>query len=220
MYIEFIGLPGAGKSTVLKYISEQSWFRDAGFSVYDSKDRGSVIYKILLSCFLLVSRFSLFVALLKHCSISNNLGIIQVKQCFAFLRLNHSMKKTKNVIFQDQGLLQMLVSLQVPVCTEKEYTPLKKINRLIEQKVKVVVFISIDEGSASERIKKRKEGYSRADRLTGKDEKIFLNDFKVVLDKIMDIYSMNQNIHILLLDGNKSLDEKNLYIKSAFKGIL
>lgn len=115
MYIELIGLPGAGKTTLVNRLLESSEVKDklVNLSNYKSRVLRKKGWKIKFIFFLLFNSFSVF-QILKHsltASVNRKKSLKRIVSLFVLLFVLKQFKKTEKILLMDQAVIQMLVSI-------------------------------------------------------------------------------------------------------------
>lgn len=197
-FVEFIGLPGAGKSTVLEEIirsnGAEKGLRDWKGRKYSSFGKLTLwvatificpgLLKDVFSYAFLIGRPSLFLARL----------------VFSYLTLSREMKMTPDaggLALQDQGLCQILAAMSVPVKDQREFSLSKKMVSDIEESLCGIVYFKIDESSAIERVLSRRSWHSRFDREEFHDAKSELACFNRTLSQLIEGLRSDSRIAVL-----------------------
>lgn len=209
--IDFIGIPGSGKSTVSHLLAIE--LRKQGYSVaepnYDLVSGNMRRTKKILKTIAIVlgepREFKLILNLvLSKCDNIVRMIIHIINIAIKLHAVNNS-KNCEYIIF-DQGIHQAAISLSMENNSNNVNEILESIQNIIRNNL-TSVFLSIDTGIALDRINKRDNGKSRVDKLKTDEEKI--QELRRWNDKCISILNSEQ----IRIDGNKStMDLVNLLL--------
>ena len=184
IHIEFLGIPGSGKSTLSHELAEA--LRKRGYCVFEPtyvdahefSVIGRKIRKVLIVVYVMICKRTLF----KRISAIVKCG--KKKEYFTHVR-NIVPKllvylKPKNAIYiWDEGLIQSAISLSVN--TDLDVKKVKdEMFSLVNKEKMVSVFLDVDTKTALERIEKRITNDSRVEKEYDYNKKIqFLESYKI-----------------------------------------
>lgn len=204
--IEFVGLPGAGKTSIVDKISQKQNYQIMTRSIYSKlskKERRGL--SLFGTPFFLCVNFRLIYAILMF-TISLNRKSYESRS-FSFKLLRHiffinnikkyALKNNYKILMLDQGILQNIWSITVTSNINKSEMKklMKKLRKFIGNSV---INIDIDAHTVSHRIEKRDTSTSRFDQLDRKSLISILREKKEFLNEL-DIYF-------------KDIEEKKVFI--------
>jgi thymidylate kinase len=206
--VEFVGPPGAGKTTSCKYFS--SLFKENGLTVCEIHDIKDFVRKkrfagklhLLLQLILFrTSRLTLYTILL----LSNK--VYSLNSIYRYIRLNLfdlalvqlKKKRELDVVLLDQWIIQEMWS--ATIFRAKKYSRLSKRLSKFYFRSDVVIYFDIDIRTASERIKTRPTNLSRFDKM---DERKRIDELQKYTSYLFDLYKSSDCKQKHLFSGHES----------------
>ena len=195
MIIEFTGIPGAGKSTVIKGISELSLKDPVIFNVEKYlRDRslfklqGTIgfdiillfnFYKLTRKDFILLSKSFSILKKNKN-KLKHKINIL--RNIFKKLVINRHIKNKKEIFLIDEGLSHIPMSLFVDVNSEIVKSEVIEFLKFLP-KIEKLLLIDVDDSILIKRVIKRGEnGHKRIDFSNKENVILFMSKSRAVLD--------------------------------------
>jgi adenylate kinase family enzyme len=217
LLVEFVGLPGAGKTTVSQQVVSK--LSDRGLPLisrseilkqWHQENTSQKLFKlfpynlndlsVLFHSFLLATQVKPI----------NLQSFIQAGKVFSNVKRNDTVVRAgdRQIILLDQGLLQEIWSVAltgtVPpmACLKREMTS------LFHKRSMVFVYFKVDIDTAVSRIKTRATMNSCFDRMDSRRAYLSLLEYHPYLQEIID-YAKTLGMTVLEIDGKLSLEEKS-----------
>lgn len=221
--VEFVGLPGAGKTTIAQRVIQEltdSGHRCFGLSRLDTpeglqKEAGGFYDKLrsagycALSC--IVHRKIAKDALLYGVHVEP-FNIISLRRVFRFMVRLKSVTKLANgsydMVILDQGIMQDIWSIAASGHPPSDDTYLERlINSILDRLSLLVVVIDIDVEKAIQRIARRQTMRSRFDRMPVNQAEALLNRHKDVFTQIVKVVRRCKRAECLSVSGDLPVDQ-------------
>jgi thymidylate kinase len=222
LLIEFIGLPGAGKTTIAQVAIQNlnaSGYRCFGLSTLDKpetkeKVKGGILSKFrtiiqfILSCFI-YPRIAMdairFVMQVKPVSLNNIQRYILLMARLKFF--GSLMDEDLDFIILDQGLIQYIWSIAVSGERPTDNSYLEKlVNSLLVEMPLFVIMVDIETELAIKRIINRPTMRSRFDRMPPSIAEEWLSNHKEVFLQIVDSTSAFKSTGYLNVSGDQPVN--------------
>ncbi len=220
--IEFVGLPGIGKTSVMhSLINTECHTQEKPLHILDYKifiANRNALQKIGITIFSIITNWRIFILLIKYIYCNGARSIFQFRLVGSFMRLIKDIEKVEskantneNIIFEE-GFCQLLTALVVPGRGKPYLLCDEKILEFIISQINCFVLFTPDTSLSIDRILKRDSNLSRFDKWNDASTKMRnLELFKNVLLKIIDqIKSLGGNV--LLVDSSLEIEEKSKLI--------
>jgi thymidylate kinase len=215
LILEFVGLSGAGKSTIADALLQrlrQRGYRCAHRRIIGGQDLPRVEHFRRLGWYLLTHPRVLRAAA--------RLGIPAVPQGWSRLRdalrfhvwsyrLTLARKLGTDITVLDQGAVQEAWSLMV-LQTGLERTVLEAAAEEVIREAAVpyaVVYFEVDSETAARRVATRLNGESRFDQMTQAEMGLLLDQFGPLLRRMCDTVRRSLNLPSLIVDGSRPVEE-------------
>jgi thymidylate kinase len=231
LVVEFIGLPGAGKTTIARFVIEEltnSGYRCFGLSTLSNpetveKKRGGLtnklktLYSVALSCVFhkQIALDAVSYALhLKPLNLASLHRVIALLVRLDFMRT--MMNSNYDLIILDQGLIQYIWSMGTigGSPTNDKYLE-QLLQDVLDEVSLLVILVDVEVGLAVERINNRSTMRSRFDRFSTRQAETLLVKHKNVLTRIVDFVEKFKGTVYMDVSGNQAI-KKNVSIIVPF----
>lgn len=215
MIIEFFGMPGSGKTTIVN-----QWIgslKESGINVsrgnFDHLSSRKRILKKIYYSFLFMFKDPIFYFYnLNHC-----LKVHRFKMSFFndfinvtyLLSLYEKYKRSTSLIVFDQGILQSYWSLKNFSIVEKEYN-----NEKLFSYIDKVIILEIDKEENQYRLKNREDKRSRMQKSSSNNFDSFINSHN---DIIKSYTSLRGSSNIIKLNAQDKIDNNVDILNNNFK---
>ncbi|MGD2027622.1 MAG: AAA family ATPase [Anaerolineales bacterium] len=222
LIIEFIGLPGAGKTTIAQHMLAE--LNKAGYQCFSlstlenpesvEKNKGGVLSKVgtfsyfLFSClkdFRMCRDAFLYAWHVRPRRFENFKRFVVL-----LVRMNDLrtlLKENYDLIVLDQGILQNIWSIAATGDPPKNGKYLRQLlNSVLSQVPEFVVHIDVDVDLAVERIHQRPTMRSRFDRLSPRQAGILLTEYKRIFAQIIHAADYFQDTGFLYVNGSQPVE--------------
>ena len=222
LFIECIGLPGAGKTTTILNIDNEV---KNNFNLYiKSRGEADLLYRSTKLSFLknlevfifLVFNPNLFFAFVKSIFqlklVKKRIGTsMLILEAFVSLKVFKKNRRAVNKHIIDEGILQYIGSLVVPIKNGNSFIPEKLINQSISRAVDGLIFIKTPISVSINRVKERNSGKSRFDFMEESEARRNLTIMNEVFSHCVSI-AKKKNIPVLELNAEEAINTKVLEI--------
>jgi len=209
--IEFVGLPGSGKTTIQRYF-KQKYSDIANFKTNFVDRAGDPVnsvktYRVI---YFSIRNPRLVIQLIKFWGKSTNIHLNSLPQLVRCIKLAIKVDDWKNIQNSDiliinQGLIQFMGSLAIPARSTEVQDVEGLLSQLIYTRVDGFIHISCDFELAAARRRDRKHGKSRFEGALNSEQQADLERFQEVLIKSIE-KSREYGIPQMDLDASDSLD--------------
>lgn len=223
LIIEFIGLPGAGKTTITQHVLVE--LRTAEYRCFSlnnlnnpetiEKRKGGVLSKLktffgFLSASVVYKRiainafkYSLHVTPFSFSNFRRAVVlVIRLNEIRSILKGNY------DLVVLDQGLIQNIWSIAAAGDTPKDN---KYLDRLLESVLdsfpSYIIYVDVGAETAMERIKLRRTMRSRFDRMSTDQAKTLLARHKELFEHIVNTLNKFPETGFLFVDGQQSIEQ-------------
>ncbi len=221
LILEFVGLPGAGKTTICREVASQ--LNNQGVSFVSGDEilqqwRQQSTWQRLIKLIPQTQNqwqillYSLFLA--SQVKPTNRQSFSKAAKIFANVKrldaiARSAAPRTQNsqIILLDQGLLQETWSVGITGTTPSAESIKQELALLFHQRPMAIVYFQIDVDTALERIQNRPTSESRFDRMHPEAAQQLLSRYVAYMQKIVNC-AHTFNIPILEIDSSLPIDEK------------
>jgi len=210
--IEFVGLPGAGKTTTLNELISTNSLAGLGYSIETDKVKYelTLIEKARRDLVALVKQHQEFLMLVRYCSTLGKPSLEMGRFMLAFLRMKAeiSYEKSKRTRFdiqlQDQGLCQLFASMVTPGREAGYDFNQSTLTQTISNSIDGVVFFDIPIETSFIRIRERSTNTSRFDNWSDDVCKRLLPRYEALLNSIVEGLAQ-EGVRVLYVDSTRSV---------------
>lgn len=200
--IDFYGLPGSGKSTVSHKLAEV--LRDKGYSVEEpswTTDRmpswKRLSLKMITSFAYCVCHIKTMVYIIEEASVFKLPPKTAIKLLVntGYIMYMFTKKRDCDYSIFDQGLIQAVISLYTENNESTYYEMYKRLRQAIPYNTEPV-YIVVDVSTAMERMLHRKDGKSRAEKLSKERKRRMLRRVSDICEGMMEFPTVYDNSNI------------------------
>lgn len=225
LVIEFVGLPGIGKTSVMNYMTKKNHTKADNNSVkainYKTliKDRNAS-QKIGITISYSISNIKILKLLVKHIWFFGRKSLFQFRLVGSFLRLIRDLDTIKSngdnekLVILEEGFCQLLSAMVVPGNDRFNPSVNDRLLRYIIKRVNYFVFFTSDTVLSIKRISNRATNNSRFDNWRDcLNLEVNLERFKQILDNTIEKLE-GFNAPVLLIDSSYTIEVKSQIIQS------
>jgi hypothetical protein len=218
LFIECIGLPGAGKTAIMINFGNNIkndfnvYIKSRGEADLLYKSRKSFFFKNLEIFIFLVFNPNLFFTFVKSILqlklVKKRIGTsMLILEAFVSLKTFKRTSKPLNKHLIDEGILQYIGSLVVPLKSKNDFIPDELISKSISHAVDGIIFIKTPISVSINRVKDRNSGKSRFDFMEDSEARRNLTIMNEVFSHCVSI-AKKKNIPVLELNAEDAINDK------------
>ncbi len=227
--IEFVGLPGAGKTTILKEFRQHVLgapsflfdINDLKPSPRDRLPRLGKVFSLLSLLLFFATHARLYREMLLYGFRARRLSLQMFYKVFSYIRVAYFIDVEKKrqredcqaSLLLDQGLVQAIGSMSVPSSGKPLPSPKRLVDILVMKRVDMIIFLECDMWQALERIKQRSHGGSRFDIGARTPlKKLELGRMESALRRTVNECKL-AGIHVLTISSKQAVDKSVAQIR-------
>lgn len=209
--VEFVGLPGVGKTTIKEYFKQKDkmHYQDVFFVPDNNQTIFSNIKKAFIFIIFLFENITLTYHVFKFSLSVKPLNKQSLYRAFRLIRLCHLLKlnRGRNIVL-DQGIIQLIWSIVISGNYKPKRKSLKNVIKSIDEFLpRYIVYCSAEMETILSRIECRETNlYSRLDNMSKSQRKAMLFNNEDYLFKIISIIK-EKDIFLINLDTEQEVNE-------------